>query len=94
MGKKRLDASYCRIDNIGRNAPLDSEYKSKSLLKLNTDIMNDNESIDIDHNNSAEDLHDCVGISSIHFPQADPIGTIAVAFDDGTIKVWQSSVNN
>ena len=28
------------------------------------------------------------GVSSIHFPYIDPIGTMLVAFDDGTIKVW------
>lgn len=54
---------------------------------MNRDL-NDNESIDIEHNRSAEDLHDFTGITSLHFPYVDPIGTILVGFDDGTVKVW------
>ena len=54
---------------------------------MNRDL-NDNESIGIEHNRSAEDLNDFPGITSIHFPFVDPIGTILVAFDDGTVKVW------
>lgn len=55
---------------------------------MNRDL-NDNESIDIEHNRSAEDLHEYTGITSLHFPFVDPIGTILVGFDDGTVKVWQ-----
>jgi hypothetical protein len=33
-------------------------------------------------------------VTSISFPYIDPIGTMLVAFDDGTIKLWQSSVKN
>ena len=96
IGRNRVEASFCRIENIGRTNSFDDAYKSKSYLKLNNDIvnLNDAESIDITHNGSEDDLADFTGITSIHFPFVDPIGTILVAFDDGTIKVWYSSVRN
>ena len=50
--------------------------------------MNEDESIDIEHNGSEYDMDMFTGITSIHFPYVDPIGTILVAFDDGTVKVW------
>lgn len=34
------------------------------------------------------------GVTSIHFQSIDPIGTVVVAFDNGVIKVWRSSVKN
>jgi len=83
----RVDASYVRIENVGRCNTFDNDNKSKSLIKLNSDIMNDEQSIDIDMQ-SAEDLVDFTGITSIHFPYVDPIGTILISFDDGNIKVW------
>lgn len=94
LGRNRVDANYCRIENVGKCNNFDNETKSKSFLKLNSDLMNDNESIDIDRMNSVEDLHDFTGITNIHFPYVDPIGTILVSFDDGQIKLWQSAVKN
>ena len=35
-----------------------------------------------------------IGVTNIHFPSIDPIGTMLVSFDDGTIKLWQSTVKN
>lgn len=49
--------------------------------------MNDNDSLDIGMQ-SNEDQVDFTGITNIHFPYIDPIGTILISFDDGTIKVW------
>ena len=57
-------------------------------------MADDAESIDIDAHISQEDIEMFTGISSVHFPSIDPIGTMLVAFDDGSIKVWQSSVRN
>ena len=57
--------------------------------------MNDeNESIDIEKNSDEAYLDQFIGITSIHFPYVDPIGTILVSFDDATCKLWQSSVKN
>jgi hypothetical protein len=84
MGKSnRCEASYCRIENVGKCNNFDNDYKSKSVTKLNTDIMNDNDSIDIDRNNSLEDLGLFTGITNIALPYIDPIGTILISFDDG-----------
>mmetsp|Transcript_9203 Transcript_9203/g.15477 ORF Transcript_9203/g.15477 Transcript_9203/m.15477 type:complete len:132 (-) Transcript_9203:710-1105(-) len=95
LGRNRVEANYCRIENVGKCNTFDNDNKSKSFLKLNSDIMNDNESIDIDRMNSADDLmHEFTGITNISFPYPDPIGTILISFDDGQIKLWQSSVRN
>jgi len=56
--------------------------------------MNDQESIDLDQHISIDDSNEMTGITSVHFPTIDPIGTILIAFDNGTIKVWQSTVFN
>jgi hypothetical protein len=91
--RKRCEIQFCRIEDVGRTNNFDTDFKSKTDLIMNRDL-NDNESIDIEHNRSAEDLHDFTGITSIHFPYVDPIGTILVSFDDGTVKVWQCSGPN
>jgi len=57
-------------------------------------MADDGESIDIDAHISMEDTEMFTGISSVHFSNLDPIGTMLVAFDDGTFKVWTSSVRN
>jgi hypothetical protein len=93
-GRNRVEVNYCRIENVGKTNHFDNENRSKSLTKLNSDIMNDNDSIDIDRMNSVEDLGLFTGITNIAMPYVDPIGTILVSFDDGTIKLWQSSVKN
>ena len=90
--KKSIDATYCRIENVGNFQSFES--RTKSLVKLNSDIMNDQESIDLDQQISIDDANDWTGITSIHFPTIDPIGTILLAFDNGVIKVWQSTVFN
>lgn len=84
--RKRSEIKFCRIEDIGKSNSFDTDFKSQTNL-MNRDL-NDNESIGIEHNRSAEDLNDFTGITSIHFPFVDPIGTILVAFDDGTVKVW------
>lgn len=94
IGKSRVEITYCRIDNINKSNNTIDGYKSQSLAKLNNDIMNDNESIDIDKNSDEAYLDQFIGITSIHFPYVDPIGTMLVAFDDATCKLWQSSVKN
>lgn len=94
IGKSRVEISYCRIDNINKSNQMIDAYKSQSLAKLNNDIMNDNESIDIDKNSDEAYLDQFIGITSIHFPYVDPIGTMLVGFDDATCKLWQSSVKN
>lgn len=91
--KTRVVANFVKLENIGRhNNPIFSKRNSQE--GINIDLMNDNESIDIDRVNSQEDLGFYTGVTSIHFPFVDPIGTMLVAFDDGTIKLWQSSVKN
>lgn len=85
--KKRCEITFCRIEDVGRTNTFDAEFKSKTDLIMNRDL-NDNELIEIEHNRSVQDLNDYTGITSIHFPYVDPIGTILVAFDDGTVKVW------
>ena len=90
--RKRCEIQYCRIEDIGRTNSLDTDFKSATNL-MNRDL-NDNESINIDHNRSIDDLNEYTGINSIHFPYVDPIGTMLVAFDDGTVKVWQCSGPN
>lgn len=87
-----MDATYCRIENVGNFQSFES--RSKSLVKLNSDIMNDQESIDLDRQISMDDTNEMTGITSVSFPSIDPIGTILLAFDNGTIKVWQSTVFN
>jgi hypothetical protein len=94
LARNRVEASYCRIENISKSNNFDNDKQSKSFTKLNSDIMNDNESIDIDRMNSHDDLSLFTGITNIHTPYVDPIGTILVSFDDGQIKLWQSSVKN
>lgn len=84
IGRNRVEASYCRLDNVGRNNTIDD----KPLARYNNDIINDDESINIERMNSQEDLLDYTGITSICTPFVDPIGTVLVGFDDGTIKVW------
>ena len=36
---------------------------------------------------------DVTGITCIATPISDPIGTILIGFDDGTVRVWQSQMN-
>ena len=55
---------------------------------MNSDIINQNESLEFDNAESLLESNDVVGISSISFPFQDPIGIILVAFTDGTIKMW------
>lgn len=65
----------------------------KHTKNMNSDIINDNESLDIEHMDSVLEYNDVTGISSIHFPYQEPISTILIAFDDGTIRLWQSEQN-
>jgi hypothetical protein len=55
---------------------------------MNSDIIIEQESLDLDNMDSVLDGSDVVGISSISFPFQDPIGSILVAFTDGTIRMW------
>ena len=48
----------------------------------------------MDIENSEEGYNYFTGVTSITFPWIDPIGTMLVAFDDGSIKLWQSAVKN
>jgi hypothetical protein len=67
----------------------------KSEKDLNEDILNDAESeIEIDRNDSFEELNTFVGVTNIHFPSTEPIGIMLVSFDDGTIRLWKSAVKN
>ena len=67
---------------------------------LNSDIMNDGDGLDrldrldYDAAHSQDDLRDITGITNIHLPFFEPIGMILVSFDDGSIRLWQSSVKN
>ena len=67
---------------------------------LNSDIMNDGDPLDrldrleYDAAHSQDDRRDITGITNIHLPFFEPIGMILVSFDDGTIRLWQSSVKN
>ena len=67
---------------------------------LTSDGMNDGGALDrldrleYDAAQSQDDLRDITGITNIHLPFFDPIGMMLVSFDDGTIRVWQSSVKN
>jgi hypothetical protein len=97
QGKNRVEASYCRIDNVCKQNVL-REKQNESHQRLNIDLdggVNESENLsDFEKTNSQNDEEYFVGVTSIHFPYADPIGTMLVAFDDGTIKVWQSTVKN
>jgi hypothetical protein len=42
---------------------------------------------------SVLDFNEMTGITSIHFPYHEPIGTLLVAFDDGVIRLWQCQQN-
>ena len=88
IGKSRVEVSYCRIDNINKSNPNVDAYKAQSLANLNNDIMNDNDSIDIDKNSDEAYLDQFIGITSVYMPYVDPIGTLLVAFDDATVKLW------
>ena len=57
---------------------------------MNSDIINDNESLDIEQMDSVLEYSDVTGISSIDFPYNDPISTILIAFNDGSIRLWKS----
>lgn len=59
-------------------------------------ISQDQDDDQLDRKESLEDLgmNFFTGITSICFPYIDPIGTMLVAFDDGTIKLWRSTVKN
>lgn len=94
-GRSRVEATYCRIDGICKQNTFGD--KKDSQEKLNIDLNEsevEEKSIDIERNDSEEDYQYFTGITSIHFPYIDPIGTMLVAFDDGTIKLWQSAVKN
>ena len=94
---KKLDANYAKIPNVGRCNNFDTgDQKTRQSLvqrQMNSDIIMENESLDIDNIDSLLDQNDIVGVSSISFPFQDPIGIILVAFTDGTIKMWQSTQN-
>ena len=42
---------------------------------------------------SVLEYSDVTGISSIDFPYNDPVSTILIAFDDGSIRLWKSEQN-
>ena len=67
--------------------------QGKHTKNMNSDIINDNESLDIEHMDSVLEYNDVTGISSINFPFQEPISTILIAFDDGTIRLWKSEQN-
>lgn len=95
-GGKSVDANYVKIVNVGKCNNFDTEQpKQKGHVKqYNSDLINDNESLDIEHMDSQQDFFgDYVGITSINFPVQDPIGVILVSFNDGTIRLWQSNLN-
>jgi hypothetical protein len=51
--KKNVDTSYVRIENVGKCNNFDTaENKVKTHTKLNSDIINDTESIDIERADS------------------------------------------
>ncbi len=35
-----------------------------------------------------------ISVTSLQFSLFDPIGSFLVAFDNGTVKTWQSSIKN
>lgn len=87
--RRSVDASYARIENVGNCNTFDTNEKQmKAHTKLNSDIINDTESIDIDRVDSQLDLMDYTGITMIRTPYIDPIGTLLISFDDGTIRMW------
>lgn len=102
-GKRGIDANYARIHNVGKcnsfeTVQAENQNTTAAMLKrhtknMNSDIINDNESLDIEHMDSVLEFNDVIGISSIHFPYWEPISTILIAFDDGTIRLWQSEQN-
>lgn len=49
---------------------------------------------DIDIDQTTEESDNCIGVQSINFLSIDPIGTMLVAFDNGTVKVWQNVIKN
>lgn len=49
---------------------------------------------DFEANASQCNDQEFVGVTAISFPPQDPIGTMLVAFDNGSIKIWQSVVKN
>ena len=95
---RRVEASYCRIDNVGKcnsfdNLPAGDEAAKKARhQKLNSDIINDEhaqidgDSIDIVDSQLLD--YDFIGITCVSTPSTDPIGTILVGFDDGTVRLW------
>jgi hypothetical protein len=95
IGRSRVEASYCKVEGICKQNNF-LEKKGESQKELNIDLVNEaeNQSLDIERQNSEQDTDCFTGITSINFPYVDPIGTMLVAFDDGTIKLWQSAVKN
>lgn len=99
QGRKGIDANYARIENVGKCNNFETAVgeqqttQKRHTKQMNSDIINDNESLDIEHMDSVLDFNEMTGISSINFPYQDPIGIILIAFDDGTIRLWQSQQN-
>lgn len=95
---RRVEASYCRIDNVGKcnsfdNLPGDeAAKKAKTHQKLNSDIINDDNAQIDDNSLDIVDSqlldYDFTGITCVSTPSTDPIGTILVGFDDGTVRLW------
>ena len=94
-----MDANYAKIINVGKCNSFDTtnegnKTKPSHYRQMNSDIIIEQESLDnIDNIDSVLDGSDVVGISSISFPFQDPIGSILIAFTDGTIRMWQSTQN-
>jgi len=92
-GRNRVDASYCRIDGLVKTNVTLGDRNSQEKLNIDLDGAEvEEESLDIE--NSEDGYNYFTGVTSIAFPWIDPIGTMLVAFDDGTIKLWQSAVKN
>lgn len=95
-GRSRVEATYCRIDSLAKTQQNYADARRGSQERLNIDLDADkDESLgSIEENNSQDHSELFTGVTSIHFQSIDPIGTMVVAFDDGSVKLWQSSVKN
>jgi hypothetical protein len=88
-GRNRVECSLCRINNICKQNTFQNKQESQASFNAkNKDLPSDNEEIDNLHQDSQSELNQFIGVTNIHFPSIDPIGTMLVSFDDGTIKLW------
>lgn len=72
--KKGIEANYARILNVGKCNNFETAAgeqpaaPKKHTKQMNSEIINDNDSLDIEHMDSVLDFNDMTGLSSIHFP--------------------------